>query len=75
MLRNFDYSTGQLLLEKRLRTPHEGHLLDPGDVGVGTAIAFMEEFQDVVVLTSGHSVQRVGETGKVHWIWASPDKT
>ncbi|KAH9981995.1 hypothetical protein BJV74DRAFT_852482 [Russula compacta] len=75
MLRKFDYSTGQLILEKRLRTPHEGHLLDPGDVGVGTAIAFMEEFQDVVVLTSGHSVQRVGETGKVHWIWESPDKT
>jgi hypothetical protein len=74
MLRSFDYSTGQLILEKRLHTPPEGHLLDPGDFGTGAAIAFMEESQDIISLTYGHTVQRVGETGKILWVWQSPDK-
>lgn len=73
-LRRFDYSTGQLTLEKRLHARHEGHLLDPGDFGTGTAIVFMEESQDIVSLTWGHTVQRVGETGKILWVWQSPDK-
>jgi hypothetical protein len=34
----------------------------------------MEKSRDIVVLTNGYNVQRVGETGKVHWVWESPDK-
>lgn len=75
VLRRFDCLTGQLVLERRLQTPREGHLLDSGDFGDGTAIAFMEESQDIVALTSGHAVQRVEETGRVRWVWESPEKT
>ena len=74
MLRTFDYSTGQLILEKRLRTPHEAHRLHPGHSGNGTAIAIMEQSRDLVVLTSGHNVQCIGETGAVNWVWESPNK-
>jgi ER membrane protein complex subunit 1 len=71
VLRRFDYSTGQLVLEKRLQTHHESHLLDSGDFGDGTAIAFMEESRDIVALTSGHAVRRIEETGRVLWFWES----
>ena len=74
MLRTFDCSTGQLILEKRLHQPHEGPHLYPDDFGNGTAIAFVDQSRDIVVLTNGHHVQRVGETGSVYWIWESPDK-
>lgn len=71
MLRTFDRSTGQVVLEKRLnKDPH----LHPGDFGNGTEVAFVEHSRDIVVLTGGHHVQRVGETGGVHWVWTSPDK-
>jgi len=73
-LRIFDYSTGQLVLEKQLHRPHEGHRLYIGDFENGTAVALMEQSRDIVVLTNGYNVQRVGETGKVHWVWESPDK-
>jgi hypothetical protein len=66
VLRSFDHSTGQLVLEKRLQTPHDGHLLDDG-----SAIAFMEESQDIVALISGNAVQRIEETGRVPWVWES----
>jgi hypothetical protein len=75
VLRRFDYMTGQLILEKRLQTPHHSPPQDPGDLGDGTAIAFVEEPQDVVALTSGHTVQRIDGTGRVSWVWESPDKT
>lgn len=71
VLRIFDYSTGQLVLEKRLQTPHEGHPLDFGD---GAATAFLEGSQDIVALTSGLTVQRIEETGRVPWVWESPEK-
>jgi ER membrane protein complex subunit 1 len=74
MLRTFDSSTGQLILEKRLHKPHEGPHLYPGDFGNGTEIASVDQSQDIVVLTNGHNVQRVGETGSVRWIWESADK-
>jgi hypothetical protein len=74
VLRRFDYMTGQLILEKRLRTPHQSPPQDPGDFGEGTAIAFVEGPQDVVALTSGHTVQRIDGTGRVSWVWESPDK-
>jgi len=71
MLRTFDRSTGQLILEKRLnKDPH----LHPGDFGNGTEVAFVEHSRDIVVLTGGHNVQRIGETGGIHWVWTSPDK-
>lgn len=73
-LRTFDYSTGQLILEKQLHTPHESYRLRAGNFESGTAVAFMEQSRDIIVLTNGHNVQRVGETGKVHWVWESPDK-
>jgi len=75
VLRRFDYTTGQLILEKRLQTLHQSPPQDPGDFGDGTAIAFIEETQDIVALTSGYTVQRVEETGRVSWVWESPDKT
>ena len=75
MLKRFDYTTGQLILEKRLRTLQQSPPQDPGDFGGGTAIAFVEGSQDVVALTSGHTVQRIEGTGRVSWIWESPDKT
>jgi len=75
VLRKFDYSTGQLILEKRLRSLHESRHLDTGDFGDGTAITFVEESQDVVALTNGHIVQRIEGTGRVPWVWESPDKT
>jgi hypothetical protein len=75
VLRRFDYTTGQLLLEKRLQTLHQSSPQDPGDFGGGTAMAFVEESQDIVALTSGHTVQRIEGTGKVSWGWESPDKT
>lgn len=75
MLRRFDYTTGQLVLEKRLQTPHQSPLQDSGDFGDGTAIAFVEESQDIVSLTSGHIVQRIEGTGGVSWVWESPDET
>jgi hypothetical protein len=34
----------------------------------------VEHSRDIVVLTGGHNVQRVGETGGIHWVWTSPDK-
>jgi hypothetical protein len=71
MLRTFDRSTGQLILEKRLnKDPH----LHPSDFGNGTEVAFVEHSRDIVVLTGGHNVQRVGETGGIRWVWTSPDK-
>lgn len=73
VLRRFDYSTGQLVLEKRLQAPHEGHLLTSGDFGDSTAIAFMGESQDIVALTSGHAVRRIEETGTVPWFWEAPE--
>lgn len=75
MLRRFDYTTGQLLLEKRLQTLHHSAPQDPGDSGDGTAMAFIEESQDIVALTSGHTVRRIEGTGKISWVWGSPDKT
>jgi hypothetical protein len=75
VLRRFDYTTGQLILEKRLQTLHQSPPQDRSDFGDGTAIAFVEESQDLVVLTSGHTVQRVEVTGRVSWVWESPDKT
>jgi hypothetical protein len=75
VLRRFDYTTGQLILEKRLQTLHQSPLQDPGDLGDGTAIAFVEESQDIVALTSGHTVQRIEGTGRVPWVWKSPDMT
>ncbi|KAI0292365.1 hypothetical protein B0F90DRAFT_1770565 [Multifurca ochricompacta] len=74
-LRTFDYSTGQLILEKRLHSPYSDHLLHRDDVDIGTAFAFLEESQDIFTLTSAHIVQRVSEMGRVHWVWESPDKT
>jgi len=73
-LRTFDYSTGQMILEKQLHRPHEDYRLHIVNFEGGTAVAFMEQSRDIVVLTNGHNVQRVGETGKVHWVWGSPDK-
>jgi hypothetical protein len=75
VLRKFDYTTGQLILEKRLQSLHQSPPQDPGDLGDGTAIAFVGESQDIVALTSGHIVQRVEGTGRVSWFWKSPDKT
>jgi hypothetical protein len=75
VLRRFDYTTGQLLLEKRLQTLHQSSPQDPGDFGDGTAMAFVEESQDIVALTNGYTVQRIEGTGKVSWVWESPDKT
>jgi hypothetical protein len=75
VLRRFNSWTGQLVLETRLQTPRDGHLLDSGDFGDGTAIAFMGESQDIVALTSGRAVQRIEETGRVRWIWESAEKT
>ncbi len=75
VLRKFDHSTGQLILEKRLQTLHQSLPLDRGDFGDGTAIAFVGESQDIVALTSGHTVQRIEGTGRVPWVWESPDKT
>lgn len=75
VLRRFDYTTGQLILEKRLQTRHQSPPQDPGDLGDGTAIAFIEESQDIVTLTSGHIAQRIEGTGRVSWVWESPDKT
>jgi hypothetical protein len=72
VFRSFDYTTGQLILEKRLQTLHQYPPQGPGDFG--TAIAFVEESQDIVALTSGHTVQRMEGTGRVSWIWESPDK-
>jgi hypothetical protein len=60
MLRTFDRSTGQLLLEKRLNKPHEDPHLHSGNIGNGTEIAFVDQSRDIVVLTSGHNVQRIG---------------
>lgn len=73
-LRIFEYSTGQLILEKQLHGPHEDHRLHTGHFENGTSVTFIEQSRDIVVLTNGHNVQRVGETGKVHWVWESPDK-
>lgn len=67
--------TGQLILEKRLQTLHQSPPQDSGDFGDGTAIVFVGELQDIVALTSGHTVQRIEETGRVSWTWESPDKT
>jgi hypothetical protein len=75
VLRRFDYTTGQLILEKRLQALHQSPPQDPGDFGDGTAIAFVEESQDIVALTSGHTVHRIEGTGRVSWAWESPDKT
>jgi hypothetical protein len=75
VLRRFDCTTGQLILEKRLQTLHQNPPQEPGDFGDGTAIAFIEESQDIVALTSGHTVQRIEGTGRVSWVWESPDKT
>lgn len=75
MLRRFDYTTGQLILEKQLQTLHQSPPQDPGSFGGGIAIAFVEESQDIVALTSGHTVQRVEGLGRVSWVWESPDKT
>jgi hypothetical protein len=74
MLRTFDYLTGQLILEKRLCASHEGRHLHTGNLGNGTAIAFMEQSRDILVLTNGHDVRCVGDTGNVQWVWESPDK-
>lgn len=74
VLRRFDYMTGQLILEKRLQALHQSPQ-DAGDFGDGTAIAFVEGPQDIVALTSGHTVQRIEGTGRVSWVWESPDKT
>lgn len=74
MLRTFDRSTGQLILEKRLNIHHEDPHLHPGNLGNGTEVAPVEHSRDIVVLTGGHNVQRVGETGGIHWVWTSPDK-
>jgi hypothetical protein len=74
-LRSFDYSTGQLILEKRLHPSHVGYRLDPDDSGLGTSVAVIEGSPDIFALTSGHTVQRIGESGKVHWVWQSPDNT
>jgi ER membrane protein complex subunit 1 len=74
-LRSFDYSTGQLILEKRLHSPCAGYRLDPDDFGLGTTVAVTEEFPDIFALTCGYTVQRIGESGRVHWVWQSPDNT
>jgi hypothetical protein len=73
-LRTFDYSTGQMILENPLHRPLEGYRLHIVNFEDSTAVAFMEQSRDIVVLTNGHNVQRVGETGKVHWVWESPNK-
>ncbi|KAI9509927.1 DUF1620-domain-containing protein [Russula earlei] len=75
MIRRFDYATGQLVLEKRLHAPHEGHRPDRGDFGTSTALAFMEKSQDLIALTCGRTVQRVGESGKILWVWEAPINT
>ena len=74
MLRTFDRSTGQLILEKSLNKHHEDPRLHPGNFGNGTGIASMEHSRDIVVLTGGHNVQRIGETGGIQCVWRSPDK-
>ena len=75
VLRRFDYTTGQLILEKRLQTLSQSLPIDRGDFGDDTAIAFVEGSQDLVALTSGHTVQRIEGTGRVSWGWEPPDKT
>jgi hypothetical protein len=67
VLRKFDYLTGQVVLEKRLQSPHDDHLREDG-----AAIAFMKGSQDIVALTGGNAVQRMEETGMVPWVWISP---
>jgi hypothetical protein len=73
-LRSFDALTGQLLVERRLRTPE---LANPSDLG--TDLAFVHDssdiHSDVFVLTNGHTVLRLdGLSGKTKWSWTSPDQ-
>lgn len=73
-LRTFDCLTGQLTLERRLHAPHADHL-DPHNFGFGVEIAFIPETVDIVTLTNGRAVQRIGADGTDHWVWESPDKS
>jgi hypothetical protein len=74
ILRRFDSSTGQVILEKQLHAPHEDHIRDRGDFDITAAIDVVEGSQDIVTFTRGHTVQRVGESGKVLWRWEFPHK-
>jgi ER membrane protein complex subunit 1 len=73
VLRSFDYSTGQLVLEKRLYPLHASHRLDLGDFGLGSTVTVMEGSPDIFALTCGNAVQRIAENGRLHWVWQSPD--
>ncbi|KAI9435607.1 DUF1620-domain-containing protein [Lactarius indigo] len=73
-LRTLDCLTGQLILEKRLHAPLSDHF-ESDDVGLGAAIAFIPESDDIFALTNGRTVWRIGADGAVRWAWESADKS
>jgi ER membrane protein complex subunit 1 len=75
VLRSFDYSTGQLILEKRLYPLHASHCVDLGDFGLGSTVATMKEYPDIFTLTCGNAVRRIAENGRIQWVWQSSDNT
>ncbi|KAF7979908.1 hypothetical protein HWV62_40304 [Athelia sp. TMB] len=72
-LRTFDVVSGDLLLEKRMHAPEQGTLYEPESLG--TSIAFVPGSDNLLVLTSGHTLASVdGKTGETLWKWSSEDQ-
>lgn len=72
-LRTFDALTGDLVLEKRMHAPEQGTLYEPESLG--NSIAFVPGSNNLLVLTSGHTLAYVdGKTGETLWKWSSEDQ-
>lgn len=64
ILRSFDVSNGDLLLEKQLHEPDTGLLIQPSSLG--TFIAFGNSTQDIYTLTNARVVSFISN-GETSW--------
>ena len=75
--RAFDSETGDLLVEKRLHDPAEGHLSEP--VELGSRLDFDKSSisgssKDLYALTNGRNLRKIDAlTGEIKWEWFSEE--